>query len=181
MQFVDLQTTVYDAIAGHPTFKPNADGTVFEDFGNIKSQVEAALDVSNGGAGYAIEIWPPARGHSDSEMAGISGVDCLIVVRFEINPKMLQSIPQTNLRGVNDEFITGVGGEQIGDAAFTDVGEWVNTRVKDIISAVLSLPPELNMERFQLAADAFELTNFDEGLLAYHIRFARFAVFGQGI
>lgn len=156
MNFVDLQKTVRDLIAAHATFAPLAASTVFVDLGDKKASLEAALDVTSTppGPGYAIAVWPPARGNSDSETAGINGVDCMLVVRFEVNPQFLK------------------------DQA--DAGKWVNTRVKDLIASVMGNEPDAGGVRFQLAADAFELVNFDEGLLAYHIRFSRFAVFGEG-
>lgn len=181
MMFTQLMQAVYNAIVAHPTFATLAAKTVFKDLGDKKPVIESALDISGNGAGYAISVWPPARGHSDGELSGVTGVDALIVVRFEVNPQMLQAIPNSNLRGIGAEIIQGVGGDEVGDtSSFDDADEWVNSRIEDIVNAVLSLPPENNMQRFQLAADALELTNFDEGLLAYHIRFIRMSVFGQG-
>jgi hypothetical protein len=178
MIFTSLMSTVQGAIAAHPTFAPNAATTVFKDLGDKKNIIEAALDSSSKGAGYAISVWPPARGHSDGEMALVSGIDCLIVVRFEISPIMLTAIPNANLRGVGAEIIQGVGGDNVDTTPFDDADEWVNSRIQDIVAAVLSIPPENNMQKFQLASDAFELINFDPGLLAYHIRFVRMSAFG---
>jgi hypothetical protein len=162
MNFTALQKTVRDLIAAHASFSAKPE-VIFKDSGNKRSAIEAALDISStpAGPGYAVMVWPPARGHSDSEQAGINGVDAMVVVRFEVNPKFLATLP-----GLNPA---------------QDPEEWLNTRVANIVAAVLSAPAEVGGVKFQLAADAFELVNFDEGLIAYHLRFARFAVFGNTI
>lgn len=169
MNFLNLQSKVAALISAHATFKDAADDTVCQDLGDKKSFIEASLDISTDptGDGYAISVWPPARGHSDSEAGGATGVDALVVVRFEVNPEMLKKLdPLPNLPDGTKQDASTI---------------WLNTRIKDIVNAVLSAPPEVGGVKFQLAADAFELVNFDEGLVAYHIRFSRFVVFGIGI
>jgi hypothetical protein len=159
MDLTALTKTVRDAIAANALFSDDAANTVFEDYGTLKTKKETALDLDGSprvakGKGYDISVWPPARGNSNDQMAGLTGADCAVIVRFEINPKALAALSPS------------------------DAGVWVTTRVKAIFDSVLGIPPENNLTRFQLAADCFELVNFDEGLIAYHLRFARFTTFG---
>jgi hypothetical protein len=45
--------------------------------------------------------------------------------------------------------------------------------------AVLAVDADPGGVKFQLASDAFELINFDEGELAFHMRFKSLVIFGQ--
>lgn len=149
MNFIALQKTVRDAIAAHATFSADAATSVIADVGHARPILEKSL----GAIGYAIGIWPPVRGNAQGELAGIDGITATIVVRLEFSPIILAAQP--------------------------DPSAWVNQRISDAIEAVLDIDPELGGLKFQLAPEAFELMNFDEGLLAYHIRFERMAVFGS--
>jgi hypothetical protein len=168
MNFIALQKTVYNLIVASATFAADAASTVCQDSGDKRAFIEAALDIANGspvGKGYTVSVWPPVRGNSDGELGGQSGVECTIVVRFEVNPALFQ----------NAAFLAAL-------AALTppqDASAWLNTRLAAIVAAVLGAGPEAGGTKFQLAADAFELVNFDEGLVAYHLRFVRLAVFGS--
>lgn len=150
MNFIGLQKRVSDLIKAHSTFEMLAATTVFEDLGHVTNLIEQALNDKD--RGYAIGVWPPTRGVASDEAAARPGVDAGIVVQFLISPKRL-----------------------VQEASPAD---WVSTRIKDIIAAVLAEFPEPGGVRFQLASDAFELMGFDDGLIVYHIRFVRFAVFG---
>jgi hypothetical protein len=167
LNFLDLQQAVYDLISAHPTFAALAPQTVFLDLGNVKSQVEAALAQDPDqpiGPGYAIAVWPPVAGTTTMEYeAGQTPVESRIVVRLEINPKTL-----TARQAAHDA-----------DSTLPDCGQWVNGMIKDIAAAVLEADPELGGLKFGLAKDFYELMNFDEGLLAFHLRFTRMAVFGS--
>ena len=150
MNFIDLQSVVRDLIAAHATFSADAASTVFADVGNVKPLVEEALQVK----GYAVTVWPPIRGNvtQDDGPAGIVPIESIIVVRLEVLPQKL--------------------------AGQDDPSAYLNGLVRDIIGAVLSAPEEIGGVRFGVPPDAFDLMNFDEGLIAYHLRFKRLAVFG---
>lgn len=156
MNFLELQPTIASLIARSPTFAANA-AVVFADSGTVKKEKEAALDLDNNppGPGFNIAVWPPTRGNASGDPCGVEGVDAGVVVRLEVNPKSLPGNPI--------------------DAAFC-----INTMTTKIVEAVLGAAPEAGGVTFQLASDAFELVNFDEGLIAYHIRFVRFCVWGVG-
>jgi hypothetical protein len=232
MNFIDVQGTVRNLIAAHPTF---AGGVVIEDMGNGKAVIEDALDLSPNdgvpGPGWAVSIWPPAHGHSDSEVAGSSGVECTIIARLQYNPKFLNANLVTKgskystfpgpsgchfdiavTPGVSYVFVMGssIGGDDlglqngtqhlavsgtfvangnlvnllggsndlVGSQLYPDPGQVVNGMIKDLIGAVIEADPDNGGVRFALSSDCFELVTFDEGLVAYHIRFNRFAVFG---
>lgn len=147
MNFLTLPKTVRDLIAAHASFSADAATTVLLDYGHAKPLREKAL----ASKGYCVEVWPPMRGDSDSEVAGISGVLTTLVVRVSFEPQTV--------------------------TAQANPDSWVNQKLIDVIDAVLSAEPDAGGVRFQLAPDAFELMNFDEGVLAFHLRFQRLAVF----
>jgi hypothetical protein len=149
MNFIALQKTVRDAIAAHATFLADAAGTVIADVGHAKPILEKSLQDK----GYSIAVWPPVKGEAFGELAGIDGVNSTIVVRIQFEPHKL--------------------------AEQTDPSAWMNQRITAVVEAILSIQEEVGGTKFRLVNEAFELMNFDEGLVAYHIRFERLAVFGQ--
>lgn len=155
MKLCAITKTVRDAIAADGLFSNDAADTVFEDYGNVNAQRGEALDLDNGSAkkGYFIAVWPPARGSSHQDMSGIAQNEVAVVVRFEVNPKVLPADP-------------------------SQWSQWFTSRLQAIIESVLGIAPEINGTRFQMAPEAFELMNFDEGLIAYHVRFLRPVTFG---
>lgn len=154
MEFINLQYHVWKLISAAAAFSANAATTVFEDIGFSDPAVAAALDLSTApaGAGYAIKVWPPARGRSGQEVGGQVGTENTIVVRIEVNPQLLKTM-KTPAR-------------------------WLNSLCNALVVAIVQDGPELGGVRFTLAPDGYELINFDEGLIAYHFRFEKFAVFG---
>jgi hypothetical protein len=158
MKFIDLQRTVYNAlkgVAGEFAFESTA---LFKDIGFQSSAIETSVDPDKNG--YAVIVWPPFRGNGVvEEQAGINQVETTVVVRFEVNPAWLSK---------------SFGETQDGSDAASD---WILNRLKSIAQAVLSIPIEPNGLRFSLAQDAFDLANFDDSLVAYHIRFIRQVVF----
>lgn len=175
--FTTIQRDAYEAIAAAPVFEPDAATTVFEDFGDKKNQIEAALDIDNKGVGYAITVWPPAKGQATSQDAsGLNGVNNTIVVRFEINPKIFTAL----VENTNDEDIQDAGGGDIEQVLqIPDAGEWVACRMDAIFDAVLGVPATPGGVKFQLSPDAYELMSFnDEGSITYHLRFIRFSAIG---
>jgi hypothetical protein len=159
MNFIEIQNVVRDAIKASPTFSAAAATTVCSDNGDKKTFKEDALQNS----GYSVSVWPPTKGMADQGEDKVVGVDAIIIARLEINPTKLAALEAAN----------------ISNPANPTQGNFINTRIAAIIKAVINLAPEANRSRFALAADAFEMVNFDEGLVAYHIRFTRFAVFGS--
>lgn len=157
MNFIDLQQSVRDLIAGSDSFAAQADATVFVDDGTVKQQVEKALAEQ----GYAVGVWPPLAGKADSQAASRVKVMSRIVVRVMFNPEQLKQVAAANQA----------------DATKPTVGAFVNTMLAAVVQSVLGGDPEPGGLKFELADDAFELVNLDEGLLAYHIRFDRLAVF----
>lgn len=149
MKFIAIQKTVRDLIAAHPSFEADAATTCIADSGYGKPLIEKSL----ADKGFSIAVWPPANGSVlDEHASGATGVQVTIVVRVEFEPRAIQSAPSA--------------------AAF------VNQTLADIIAAVMNQSAEAGGVRFELSRNAFELMNFDEGLVAYHIRFEQFAVFG---
>jgi hypothetical protein len=159
MNFVDIQDNVRDAIKASPTFTAQAATTVCSDNGDKKTFKEDALQNS----GYSVSVWPPTRGMSNQDEDAVVGVNAVIVVRLELNPTKLAAIEAAHVATPSDPT----------------QGNFINTKVAAIIKAVLRIDPLPAAVRFALAADAFELITFDEGLVAYHIRFTRFTTFGS--
>ena len=120
MNFVTIQEDVRTVIATHATFTALAATTVFADLGNLADIIEDAIaDIA--ARGYAVTVWPPIKGMSDEETAGVSGVYTSIVVRFSVNPQKLIAV-----QALHDA-----------NGANPSAALWVGTRVKDIIQAVL--------------------------------------------
>ncbi len=161
MNFLNINATVRDAIAAHAAFAA-VPAAVILDLGFSRNTIEHALN----NPGYSVAVWPVTKGSSDSEVAGRSGVYSAVVVRFEVNPQKLKTVQLAHDATPADE-----------NTPTADV--WLNTKLKAIVAAVLGIAPSNGGIKFQLDADAFEMTNFDEGLLAYHLRFQRLAVFGS--
>lgn len=155
MNFIDLQRTVYNAVKGiEGDFAFDATG-LFKDLGFQSSAIEQSVDPDKNG--YAVIVWPPFRGNGVvEEQAGINQVESTVVVRFEVNPAWLEKTFQNDTDAASD---------------------WILNRLKAIAQAVLGIPVEPNGLRFSLAQDAFDLANFDDSLVAYHIRFVRQVVF----
>lgn len=168
INFVLAQQTARDLIAANSFFVADAATTVFVDLGFSKSLTDAALNIPSLGAGgagkgYAVSVWPATRGSAAGEEAGQTGVESTFIVRLEANPQQLKIVDAAHAS----------------DSSKPTAVEWFNTFVAAVISSLLSADPELGGVKWELAGDAFELTNFDEGLIAYHIRFKRFTVFGS--
>jgi hypothetical protein len=165
MNLTDLQKNVTALVAANPTFSASAAVAVFADLGFSKPAMEKSLDFKAGGAGWAIAVWPPLKGKAMDEYAGQTGVDCTIAVRLEVNPQKLKDV-QVKYAANN---------------ALPDAGQYLAGLIKSVVAAVISAPPEDGGVRFALSSggdDAIELMNFDEGLIAYHVRFDCFAVLG---
>jgi len=152
----DLQSTVAAAILANVLF--TEDAVVFEDLGNVKTKKEEALDVSTTppGPGYNIAVWPPANGISNAEPYIAVGTQNRIIARFEVNPALFKTAA----------FL----------ALDIDPSEWFMARLVAIMTSVLNIVPGPGEERFTLHSEAYELTDFDEGLIAYHIRFQKYAI-----
>jgi hypothetical protein len=86
--------------------------------------------------------------------------------------------PGTFIAQTNTANLIGAPSAIVGSQLYKDPGHVVNGMIKDLIGAVIEADPDNGGVRFGLAPDAFELVTFDDGLVAYHIRFSRFAVFG---
>lgn len=156
MKFADLQKTVQTLVAGAASF--NA-ATIY-DFGFQKADIEDALDMKNG-QGYVAGVWPVAHAQLTSEDAsGEAPLLARVVVRLEISP--------LKLKAINAAYVQ--------DNTQPDVGMFINGLIQEIIDAVLADPPEAGGTKFEMARDCFEMVNFDEGLIAFHLRFNRFCV-----
>jgi hypothetical protein len=160
MNFLTLQDNVRALIAAHATFAPVADTAVFADLGFSASDMESSLDFDEGN-GYAIAVWPPFKGQADPEYSGAVGVNSMIVVRIEVNPKLLEKAMA----------------DKVADDSKPTASEFLAGMIKDICDAVLGQGPEVGGQQFSLAPEALEMASFDEGCIAYHIRFIRLAVF----
>ncbi len=152
MNFITLQQTIRDAIAANTLFAADAATTVLKDNGASKSDLEKAFLTK----GYSIAVWPSTKGSANRNEDAHQGVECQTLVRLCINPQKLKSIRVAN---------------------HSD-GEFINNSVAAIVASVIGIAPSPTGVRFQLDPDAFELISFDEGMIAYHIRFSRLAVFG---
>lgn len=154
MDILTAVNTIHDAIAANALFLADANKTVLIDLGDKKNQIEKNLDTGSNQPGYSVSVWPPSGAGSDEEVAGQTGAEVRYIVRFEVNPKLFKNIGNETAQ------------------------HWTLNRLKAIIASVLGVPPTNGGVRFALARDAFELMNFDEGLVAYHIRFVGFSVLG---
>ena len=162
MEFLEMQEAVAALIGAHPTFAALAATTIFEDLGDAQDLGEQAL--ADADRGYCVKVWPPVRASAQDEAAGVAGADVAIVVRFEVSPVKLAAI-----KAAHDL--------DPGNPAKPKAAKWLTTRIRDIIGAVIDAEPPAGGVRYQLTSDAFEMVNFDDGLVAYHIRFAKFNVF----
>lgn len=140
-------------------------GSVFADLGQAKNAAETRLagfstvnNIQQGG--YNVFVWPPAMAHLADEAAGLDLVNATCVVRFEVNPLVIVSLANLN--------------------PAPNGPAWVAGKVKAIVADVLGANIELNQTKFQLAPDSIELVSFDQGLIAYHIRFWRTVAIGIG-
>lgn len=107
---------------------------------------KAAYELSLEQRGYAVGVFPPTQGQAEDDFAGVPAVHCKMIVRLEIKPSQT-----TDWNKVSGLFVS-------------------------IIDALVTLDPDPGGVKWALAHDAFELVAFDEGVLAYHIRFNRFLV-----
>jgi hypothetical protein len=156
MNFIAMQQTIRDAIAANALFAPDNPGgtavTVLKDNGASKHLIEKAFLTF----GYSVAVWPCTKGSANPNEDAHQAGPATYVVRLCINPQKLKTIRNNNQSD----------------------GEFVNTSLAAIIASVLGVAPSPAGIRFQLDADAFELISFDEGMIAYHIRFSRVTVFG---
>ena len=166
MRFTTLQDDVRAAIAAHATFSTTAATNVVADLGHSLKAIETALDASTPtpGPGWVVAVMPPTKGEADGEYGPLGGCLASIVVRIGVNPTIL----------------TSVDAAHAADNTNPTAGAFVSGLVQDAIAAVLGMSADAGeVMATKLAADAIELFNFDEGLLAYHLRFQRFVVFGS--
>lgn len=153
MNFLDIQQTLRDAIAANTLFAADAAVTVVKDNGASKHAIEEAFLTK----GYSIAVWPSTKGRANQDEDAHQAANVQNVVRLCINPQQLKAIRTGNTQ--------------------TD-GNYINVALAAIIASVLGIAPDPAGIRFQLDPDAFELISFDEGMIAYHIRFSRVTVFG---
>lgn len=158
MNYLLIQDTIRDAIKADAQFALAAATTICSDDGTSKRFLENAL----ANTGYSVSVWPPTRGDANRNEDAHVGVEAMSVVRLQINPQLLNTIRAANISNPSNPT----------------VGNYINILVAAVIRAVLNIAPSPTGVRFALAPDAFDLVTFDEGLIAYHIRFTRLAVFG---
>lgn len=163
MNFTQVQRTIKNLISAHPTFAPtsgSATPSVIADLGYQKAKIENSLETN----GFAVAVWPPTKGDftGDSWAENVP-VDSTVTVRLEVVPNWLKQ---------QDALFAADPTKMSGDDMF-------NFLIESIAEAVLGAASEAGGTRFMAAKDFFELMNFDEGLLAVHMRFDRFTVFGS--
>ncbi len=166
MDFTNVQPVLQIAIsAANPMSALNPTNVVV-DYGHARPQVESLLDVSTTppGAGWAIAIWPTSKGSAlDNDASGSEAVDSVVVIRVSFNPKFLISQD------------AAAAADLTGNTPIAST--FVNQVLQSIVRAVLGIAPDFGGVHFQLAGDAFELMDIDEGLLAFHLRFKVLTVF----
>lgn len=147
MSFMTFIDDAADLIGQHDTFVADV-GSVVVDLGDQKQHIEARL--FDAAKGYAISVWPPVEGvASEDQASGECNVGSSVTVRVEINPK------------------TGLAN------ATSTKWNYVANFIRSVTDALLSADADPGGVKWELEPNFFSLIQFDEGLIAFHLRFKR--------
>lgn len=154
--FLNIQQTVVDLIDESAGLVA---GSVLLDLGHVREDLEKSLQDN----GYAIGVWPPVGGKRTADAAaGAEGLQVTVPVRIEFNPEKLKALRKANIQDPNQP----------------KAEQWVDDVLSQVAAMVLTADPDAGNTRFEFADDAFDLVDFDDGLLSFHMRFTKFCVFG---